>query len=73
MRWSGTTHRREGIPSPPSETGRGSGRLRCRSEGPSIADITDVDSPKRHVIVDFGKSASLERKDPLLGLEWCLR
>ena len=35
----------------------------------SIADVTDVDSPKRHLIVDFGKSAGLERKDPLLGLE----
>ena len=36
-------------------------------------DFTDVDSPKRHVIVDFGESAGLERKDPLLGFEWCLR
>ena len=34
-----------------------------------LADVTDVDSPKCHVIVDFGKSADLERKDPLLGLE----
>ena len=38
-----------------------------------LADVTDVDSPKRHVIVDFGESVGLERKDPLLGFEWCLR
>ena len=38
-----------------------------------LADVTDVNSPKRHVIVDFRESAGLERKDPLLGFEWYLR
>ena len=66
--------------------GRESSRLRCRSALPhhplprggelnliGLADITDVDSSKHYVIVDFVESADLERKDPLLRFEWCLR